>query len=643
MGKKQKKSAGKRIRARAVGTSSGAMFARPLKSGEDMLLDMPDAIALDGDEILVRPVHQRGERPRAVLESVEKRASARFVAALELQPHGKKRELRAVAHPILSKLPSTVFVDGDLLGARPGDAVLLTVSKWPRRDAPMHAQVARVLGASVSPRTLLLAAAEAYDLRQAFPPEVEECADKAARKLKPMPASGRRDLRKTSVFTIDGEDAQDFDDAVSLSRKGDAWELGVHIADVSHYVPAGSALDREAYARGSSVYLPGWTLPMLPDSLSNGACSLQPGEERMAVTILLRIRDARVLSSRIFLSLIRSRARLTYEKVNALFDGQESEIPKSLHKTLLRMRDLSRALIEARAARGALLLDTAETRLATDASGEPTDVFPHRSGEAERMIESFMLLANEAVAAYARDKKLPFPYRIHEPSRPEDIDALNLAMARLGYPPCPDGKPQSLNALLALAQGKPEEPLVKLAVIRSMSRACYSEQPRGHFALALANYCHFTSPIRRYPDLIAHRIIKLSLSGKPIPRDRLKKNMPEWTRWASACEETAAGAERRAVAMLCALVLSARVGETFEGTVSRVSAYGARILLDNTCEGFLPVDSLPGAWLFLPEKTMLVSERTSERLKPGQRISVRVAAARPLTGEIDFMPVPALR
>ena len=204
-------------------------------------------------------------------------------------------------------------------------------------------------------------------------------------------------------------------------------------------------------------------------------------------------------------------------------------MPKNLHKTLLRMRELSLALIEARAQRGALSLETAETQLCLDASGEPLDVIPRPSGDAERLIESFMLLANEAVAAYARAKKLPFPYRVHEPSAPEDLTALNQAMAHFGYPPCPDGKPASLNALLALARGKPEEPLVQFAVVRSMQKARYSEQPKGHFALALRDYCHFTSPIRRYPDLLAHRILKLALAGDFSQRERYKKNMPEWT------------------------------------------------------------------------------------------------------------------
>lgn len=640
MGRKAKKSSGHWIRARAMGTASGAMFARPTQGGEDFYLDMPDQVALDGDEILIRPTHRRGERPRATLESVEKRAHARFVASLDFQPHGKAREPRAIAHPILSRLPSSVHVEGDLLGARAGDAVLLRVTQWPRHGHSLVARVERALGSALSPQTLLLAAAQAYELRQEFPPKVVQCAEKAARKLAPVLEQGRRDLRKLRVFTIDGETAQDFDDAVSLTRRGEVWELGVHITDVSHYVAPGSPLDREAYARGTSVYLPGLTLPMLPEALSNGACSLRPGEDRLAMTVRLRIQNGAVLSAKIFPSLIRSRARLTYEAVNALFAGEETAVPKNLHKTLLRMRELSLALIEARAQRGALSLETAETQLCLDASGEPLDVIPRPSGDAERLIESFMLLANEAVAAYARARKLPFPYRVHEPSAPEDLAALNQAMAHFGYPPCPDGKPASLNGLLALARGKPEEPLVQFAVVRSMQKARYSEQPKGHFALALRDYCHFTSPIRRYPDLLAHRILKLALAGDFSQRERYKKNMPEWTEFASQREEAAASAERRATAMLCALWLASRVGESFEGVVSRVYARGARILLDNTCEGTLPLDALPGFWFYLPERAMLVSERANEQLQAGQRVCVRVAAVRPLVGEVDFAPEP---
>ena len=641
MGRKAKKSSSHWIRARAMGTASGAIFARPTQGGEDFYLDMPDLVAMDGDEILIQPTSQRGERPRATLEAVEKRAHTRFVAALEFQPHGKKREPRAIAHPILSRLPATVHIDGDLLNARTGDAVLLRVTQWPRHGHSLVARVERVLGSPLSPQTLLLAAAESYELRQEFPPKVAECAKKVARRLVPCLDKGRRDLRKLRVFTIDGETAQDFDDAVSLARRGDVWELGVHIADVSHYVAPGSPLDREAYARGTSVYLPGLTLPMLPEALSNGACSLRPGEDRLAMTVRLRIQNGAVLSAKIFPSLIRSRARLTYEAVNALFAGEQTAVPKNLHKTLLRMRELSQALIEARAQRGALALETDETQLCLDASGEPSDVFPRPGGDAERLIESFMLLANEAVAAYARAKKLPFPYRVHEPSTPEDIATLNQAMARFGYPPCPDSRPASLNALLALAQGKPEEPLVQFAVVRSMQKARYSEQPKGHFALALRDYCHFTSPIRRYPDLLAHRLLKLALADDFSQRERYKKNMPEWTDFASQREEIAANAERRATAMLCALWLAARVGEAFDGVVSRVNAHGARILLDNTCEGTLPLDALPGFWLYLSERGMLVSERTNERLQAGQRVRVRVAAARPLAGEVEFLPDPS--
>ena len=636
--KHKNKPSEKLIRARAMGSISGVTFARPLDGGNDFYLDMPDCVAIDGDEILVRRTSQRGERPRAVLEKIENRALNQFVASLEFRPHGKRQEKRPFARPLNPRLPATIFIDGDLGDARSGDVLVLSVAKWPKNASPMTAKLECVLGSERDPSTLLLAAAHTYDLAMEFPDEVLDFAEHVSAKLKPVITTGRRDLRDRRVFTIDGKNAQDFDDAISLQKKGEQWELGVHIADVSHYVPANSPLDKEAFARGTSVYLPGLTLPMLPEALCNGICSLKPDEDRMAMTVLLRIDGDRVVSYKIFPSLIRSRARLTYEDVNALFAEKPNTVPKALVKTLLRMRELSFRLIEARKARESIELDTAESRIVQDETLEPVDIYAHKSGDAEKLIESFMLLANEAVASYARAKKLPFPYRVHEPSTPDDIATLNLQMDRFGYPPRANASTHALNGLLALAEGKSEEPLIKYAVMRALSCAHYSEQPLGHFALALTDYCHFTSPIRRYPDLLAHRLLKLSLLDelKDSVRDRYKKSMPEWTLEASRLEQTAAEAERRAVSMLSSLYLSRRTGEPFEGIVSRVTTHGARIILDNTIEGFLPVEQLEGNWIFLPEKMLLVSDYMNQKIRPGQRIRVVVAAAHPLSGEIEF-------
>lgn len=640
------------IRCRAAVIPDAPAFARPLDGGSDLYLDMPDEIALDGDLLLVRPTE--GEHPRGTLVQVVKRAHPLVTGSVyieTLEPYRPRRGQRhkrphGIQEPeriaLLSDrhLPPRVVIEGDLMGAKTGDLCVFEVSQWPSRTQHMRVRVKQVMGCAQDIRALLKALLAEHRIEESF-------SDDALREAEAFPSSpseldlaDRRDLRGMTIFTIDGADAQDFDDAVSLEVDGARAVLGVHIADVSHYVTEGSFLDQTARARGTSVYLPGMTIPMLPEALSNGLCSLRPNENRLTYSLLMTLENDQVIDYALFPAVIRSCARLTYDDVNRMLSGEENTVPETLHGTLRQMNALAKRLNALRIARGALELDLEEPEFDLAPDGMPSEIRARTRGDAHRLIEEFMLLANETVAAHAQRALLPFPYRVHESPDSEKLSALEVFLANLGHPEHLGSRPspQKLQKVLNDFRSRPEGIVVARTLLRAMSRARYSGKPLGHYGLASRSYCHFTSPIRRYPDLLAHRMLKLLASGQldEAASARWAERIEARAAESSDCEERAAACERDGDRILCAAYLSQHISETFTGVLTHLSKRGAVVLLKNTAEGRIPPQLMDDFYSLDDEHLMMLGRHSRRVLRLGDTISVEVYSAEIASGEVEF-------
>ncbi len=640
------------IRCRAAAIPGAPAFARPLDGGSDLYLDMPDEIALDGDLILVRPTE--GERPRGTLIHVVKRAHPLMTGSVYIEPFEPYKPRRGQRHKrphkvheperiaLLSdrRLPPRVAIEGDLMGAKAGDLCVFEVSKWPFRAQHMRVRVKQVMGCAQDIGAQLKALLAEYSIEESFPDDVLREAEAFSSSPAEADLANRRDLRGMTIFTIDGADAKDFDDAVSLDMSNGRIVLGVHIADVSHYVTEGSPLDLAARARGTSVYLPGMTIPMLPEALSNGLCSLRPNEDRLTYSLLMTLENGKVVDYDLFPAVIRSCARLTYDGVNDMLADAENSVPEELHETLRQMNELAKRLNAIRVARGALELDLEEPEFDLAPDGMPTDVRARTRGDAHRLIEEFMLLANETVAAHAQRASLPFPYRVHESPDSEKLSALETFLADLGHPEHLGSRPapQKLQKVLNDFRDRPEGIIVARTLLRAMSRARYSEKPLGHYGLASRDYCHFTSPIRRYPDLLAHRMLKLLASGKldEASSARWSERVAERAAESSDCEERAAMCERDGDRLMCAAYLSQHIGETFTGIITHLSRRGAIVLLKNTAEGRIPPQLMDDFYSLDDERLMMVGRHTRRVLRLGDTISVEVYSAEITSGEVEF-------
>ncbi len=617
------------VAARCVVLKSRTLAARAGDGTPDMIIENTGPLRPMLDDILlVSPAPRHGEGlGRCELSAIVRRAREHFVAHIAPGPRVLPADWRLGTAEIELTSP--------MLGATEGDLIQLRIDRYPEGDRPLRATVERVLGREDDIRAQLRAVAADRALPDSFPHEALRQAEGIPQSVSDADRDNRDDLRHIACFTIDGADAQDFDDAVSLEETEGGFRLGVHIADVSHYVRPGTAIDREALNRGTSVYLPGMTIPMLPEALSNRMCSLMPEVDRLAMSLFLTVRDGAVTDHELSPSVIHSSARLTYDQVNRMLDGLDSDVPEPLHNTLRRMVACAKTLRAKRKARGSIDLDMPEPAFTLDAQGRPIDVVARERGEAERMIEDFMLAANETVAALAKTTELPFIYRVHE--KPDKDRAFALATflsslgirARLGKDPSP-GQYQKV---LKEAEKRPEAGLIAQVMLRSLRRAEYAATPEGHFGLAARDYCHFTSPIRRYPDLIVHRMLKALLKGKVNPGDEAK--MPDLAAHCSATEHRATLAERDADDLLKAHYMLGHIGEAWDGVVTGVTAWGLYVTLENTVEGLLPIRLLPGDWnLDEAHHALLGPKKQQIRLgDPMRVVCTRVSVA---LGQIDF-------
>lgn len=582
---------------------------------------------------------RRGSAPR-VIEVLE-RAHRRIVGRYEVGP---KDDRVVPDEPRLTREIRIPKRAGG--GAREGQIVLAEITRYPTRQEGPEGKVRKVLGDADDPRLDGEIVIHKYDLPDAFPPAVLKQAAAIPDRVSPD-LSSCRDLRHLNFFTIDGETARDFDDAVSLSREGRGRrKLWVSIADVSHYVKEGSALDKEALRRGTSVYFPDRALPMLPPELSTGICSLNPEEDRVAMTVVMEF-DARgrPVDTEFFPSLIRSQARLTYTAVrDMLVRGDQALIDRypSAYGELQEMADLARQLREQRRQRGAIDFDLPEPEILLDIQGQIEEIVRAERHIGHQIIEEFMIAANEAVARFLSEQGIPYLHRVHE--RPDEAKLENFKefVVHLGYrfSPGKDLQPKTFQHLLERARGKPEEKSINYLLLRSLKQARYSEKELGHFALASRQYLHFTSPIRRYPDLVVHRLLQETLrSGmREKRREQWLKKLPAIAEHCSQRERVAMEAEREIVERKKVQFMRDKVGLEFNGYISGVLPFGIFVELENFfIEGLVHLTRLPeDRYQFLELRHMLVGERGGRTFRLGDRVRVRVEAADPVRRQIDF-------
>lgn len=477
-----------------------------------------------------------------------------------------------------------------------------------------------------------------------FPKEVEAAAARIPDRVTEQDLEGREDLREEDIFTIDGDHSKDFDDGVSLTRQEDGTViLGVHIADVGHYVKQGSLLDREAFDRGTSVYYADQVAPMLPISLSNGICSLNPGVDRLTLSCFMTVdQGGDVKEYRLSRSVIRSCERMTYRMCNLLLSGEAGAQLEERYARILPalkgLAELNGVLTAKRRRRGALDLETGERQILCDQEGRPVEVCQRETGVSEQIIESMMLLANETVAGHLARRGLPGVYRVHEAPSEEKCNALRRMLAPFGYEVKSAGQ-KGFQSLLKKSKGTPEEILVNMLVLRTMMKAAYSPENLGHFGLAAEDYCHFTSPIRRYPDLMVNRVLTAELTGKTgeTALRRLTNSCKTAAIQSSEREIAAMTAEREIEKLYLAEYMEGHVGEAFLGMVTGVTSFGLFLTLPNGVDGLLPVRALPDDYYLFDEDHMaLIGERTGVRYAFGMTLPVLCAAAHGGLGQVDL-------
>ena len=632
------------IRARISFQRNGTPLAHPANGDPALPMNaVGHERCMPEDVVLVHP-----EGVRCTLHSILKRGRTGFSAYMRVEQRSRRGEGRgdarttATAVPCDTRIPYDVVLTGDLSFVKNDEIVQLKIEKYPEFNRPVYASVERVLGNASSMRALMKAVAEDHGFATEPNPEVE-------RESRDMPAAvseadlaGREDLRDLLTFTIDGATAKDFDDAVSIEPTQKGWRLGVHIADVSHYVRPHTAIDEDALMRGTSLYLPGLTVPMLPECLSNDLCSLMPDVDRLAMSLFMDIENGVIKDHRLVESVIHSHARLTYQAVNRLWDGGETDIAENVRKALNDMLALSRELRARRQARGAVDFEMDEPEFVLDERGEPADILCEPRGEAEKMIEDFMLAANETVAALARSTELPFIYRIHEDPDPDRLRALEAFLSgvglhvHIGMNP----HPGRLQAVLEDAKDHPARDVIRHYLLRALKRAQYSEKPLGHYALAMSDYCHFTSPIRRYPDLTVHRMLKLLIRGDMDRAGRMAGRMPELAAQCSRREYAATLSERQGDDIMMAAYMSHQIGRKFDGVISGVTAWGLYVTLPNRVEGLVHISELDDYYVYDEARRRIVGEATGTVFKLGDRVRVRMQSAVVPAGEINFELLP---
>lgn len=549
------------------------------------------------------------------------------------------------------RVPYDVVVNSGKLGAaKNGDKVIVEITDWPSARRGPSGNVVEVLGREGDPGVDILALCRRYGLPDEFPPKVQQEAEAVPAEISPANLDGREDLRDWTIFTIDGDDAKDLDDAVSLIRvRPHLFRLGVHIADVSYYVREGSFLDREAAQRGTSFYLPDRVIPMLPQRLSNGICSLHPRVDRLTMSVTMDINgNGEIVDYRVFPSVIRTVERMTYTNVRRILRDEDEELIrryKAMVPTLKDMEELALILRERRFRRGAIDFNLPEAKVILDDEGRVSEIRRVERSIAEQMIEEFMLITNETVARHFFRLEVPFLYRVHEKPDEEKLASLQALLQTMGYaiPGFPKVRPGALQSVLAQVVGRTEERMINAVTLRSMKQARYSPDHAGHYGLAAKDYSHFTSPIRRYPDLMIHRIIREVLTTGALDPQRvqqLQAGLPETAKHSSEQERLAMEAEREAVDIKKVQFMQDKLGEEFNGFISVVTSFGIFVELENTVEGLITMTNLTDDYYEYEEKNYrLVGQRTRRIFRLGDPIRIKVARANTEDRKVEFVPV----
>lgn len=597
--------------------------------------------ALHGDEVEIKVLlfAHGGKRAEAEILRVVNRGVTRVVGSFV------RRQNFGFVISDNQKIAADIYVPiEDSMGAMDGHKVVVEITKYGEMGRKPEGRIVDILGHLSDPGVDILSLVRAFDIPVEFPKDVMKEAEKIGLTIPEDSVSGRKDFRKLTMVTIDGEDAKDLDDAVSLSRDGEDYLLGVHIADVSEYVKEGYPLDKEAYERGTSVYLTDRVIPMLPRRLSNGICSLNAGEDRLAMSCMMRIgKDGEIQSYEIFESVIHVTRRMNYSDVNAMLHGETMEEYEFIRPMFEEMFALSQILYEKRAKRGCIDFDLPEAKIMLDKKGRPIEITLHEHNDATHLIEEFMLAANESVANYMVSKALPFLYRVHEQPDPEKIRDLQSMARGFGYHlpgEAEDIRPQDIRELIEGIKGRDEEKFISTIALRSMRQARYTNVCLGHFGLACKEYTHFTSPIRRYPDLQIHRILKEELRGELSPKriahyDRILESVGDQC---SKRERRSVECERETDKLKKAQYMEGFIGESFEGTISGVTNWGFYVELPNTVEGLVPISKMAGDVYVYDEGTYSIKGlQHHSRYTLGDAVTVIMNAVDEQARTIEFV------
>ncbi|MBQ7579197.1 MAG: ribonuclease R [Clostridia bacterium] len=639
------------LRGRVMSSGRGFVFVRPENDETDdvFVLEKDTSGAVHGDLVLVRIFPKKKQKHQS-FKTKDQSRSGEIIKILE---HTITKVVGIYASsgggfivvPDDTKFADSIFIEpGKTLGAKPNQKVVVKITSYPSKISMAKGEIIEILGDNGDAKIETLSIARSFNLTEKFPESVIEEAKKVSTKITSKDLKNRQDFRNDLVITIDGEDAKDFDDAISLKKLGeDKFELSVHIADVSNYVKEDSEIDKEAFRRGTSVYFPDMVIPMLPEVLCNNICSLRPDEERLTLSVVMVIDSTgKVLDYKITKGIIKSCFRMTYRQVTKIFAGDKEERKncKIVVPMLENMKILAKILENRRNKAGNIDFDIPETQIDVNEKGQTIDIYRKPREDSDKLIEQFMVITNEVVAKHYRKKMLPFVYRVHESPSPEKLSSFCDFVSSLGLKFEGDSEkvvPKDFQTLLRQTENEPYYDALSKIMLRSMQKALYYEKCLGHFGLALKDYCHFTSPIRRYPDLMIHRIISYDLAGA-LTEQKIKvlwEKVKEASEQSSLTERNADEAERTVDSQKMAEFMEDKIGQVFDAKVSGVSEGGVFVALDNTVEGLIYREYLPqDSYIYDEKRFCLAGKRYS--FKIGDKLKVKLVKVDIITRHIDF-------